>query len=348
MNYKIVVKNLKLLALALVALAMVASPSFAAEYNLRAGETTVTIAGTPITVWGFECLATSPSGCPGTPGVITVPGPELRVAPGDTTLTINLTNDLLVPVSIVVPGQVADNWAPEGVARKTSFQETAAASDGVTPGTAIYTWSNLKPGTYLYHSGSNPAVQVQMGLYGAVIHDAAAGEAYAGKLYDNEVVLFYSEIDPDLGPPKATIDYTPTYFLINGAPYPTGNPVSAGDINSTTLIRFLNAGLMVHVPALQGSYFKVIAEDGNVYPYEREQYSVLLAPGKTLDALWNPTTEGTYPIYDRSLHLTTAGAFDGGMRADLVVGTVAGFRVLLLEGRSHWMGLDPPTAAHPE
>ena len=36
------------------------------------------------------------------------------------------------------------------------------------------------PGTYLYQSGSHPAVQVQMGLYGGVTSDAAAGEVYSG------------------------------------------------------------------------------------------------------------------------------------------------------------------------
>ena len=67
--------------------------------------------------------------------------------------------------------------------------------------TEPYTWNNLKPGTFIYHSGSNLAKQVHMGLYGAMTADAATGEAYPGVAYDNEVVLFYSEIDPALHDP---------------------------------------------------------------------------------------------------------------------------------------------------
>ena len=39
----------------------------------------------------------------------------------------------------------------------------------------IYSWTNMKPGTYLYQSGTHPQVQVQMGLYGGVKKDFATG-----------------------------------------------------------------------------------------------------------------------------------------------------------------------------
>ena len=58
-----------------------------------------------------------------------------------------------------------------------------------------YTWTGVSPGTYLYHSGTNPTIQVQMGLYGAVTSDSAAGMAYPGVPYASEVLLVYSEID---------------------------------------------------------------------------------------------------------------------------------------------------------
>ncbi len=57
----------------------------------------------------------------------------------------------------------------------------------------------------------------------------------------------------------------------------------------------------------------VIAEDGNFYPYSREQYSVLLPAGKTLDALWVPTEVKAHGVYDRSLSLSSNGAAGGGM-----------------------------------
>ena len=126
-----------------------------------------------------------------------VPGPQLVVPDG--TLTIHLRNSLpntvqAVPdmTSIVIPGQREDGMAPvifpaeasphgdgepDRVRMRSFTHETNRGSTG------NYIWSNLKPGTYLYHSGTHAQVQVQMGLYGSVKADAAAGQAYLGQPY---------------------------------------------------------------------------------------------------------------------------------------------------------------------
>jgi len=57
----------------------------------------------------------------------------------------------------------------------------------------------------------------------------------------------------------------------------------------------------------------VVAEDGHKYRYDREQYSLILPSHKTKDAIIVPAAAGTYPIYDRRLRLTNAGASPGGM-----------------------------------
>jgi len=314
--------------LALIALGMMAVPAFAATtINLRACARTATIGAASIAIWGYD------QGAPGSPCAATVPGPTLTVPPGETTLTINLTNSLPRPTSIVIPGLTAQlnpvrSADSQGRQRVRAFT-TEAAQNG---GAATYTWTGLKPGTYLYHSGSHPAVQVQMGLYGALKMDAGTKTAYSGVPYTNEVVLLYSEIDPVLHAAVAAgayatrgvADYKPTYFLVNGQPYPAGQPtINVGNPNDTVLIRFLNAGLRPHVPTLQGGYMNLIAEDGNRYPYRQIQYSANLPPLKTLDAVWVPAALGTYPLYDRSLHLTTNGNLGGGMLTYLSVGGVA-------------------------
>ena len=328
--------------LALVVLAVMAGTSYGAVYNLRADVTTKVIGGATIPMWGFAQ----------DDGPVTVPGPTLTVLPGDTTLTINLTNNLPVPVSIVIPGQVT-TMVPTRSAdgRVMSFAHETAANGGPV----TYTWTSLKPGTYIYQSGTNPAVQVQMGLYGAVKKDAATGTAYTGNpnidaSYLNEVTLFFSAIDPDIHhsvatgnyagilaqtitgytPPlvikslTSTIDYWPRYFLINGEPYSASTlPLPAGNINERTLIRFLNAGLQTYVPTLLGSHISIIAEDGNLLPYPKQQYSLILPAGKTTDAIFAPQLNGTYPIFDRRLNVTSAGTYPGGMIAKLSVeGTV--------------------------
>ncbi|MBI4717286.1 MAG: tandem-95 repeat protein [Planctomycetes bacterium] len=318
MNRAMIEKYLRRAALVFAAFALTAGVASAATFNLRAEATTLTMPdGASVPAWGF---ADDTAGT----GTVTVPGPRLTVPPGDTTLTINLTNNLPEAVSLVIPGQpaaLAPATVTDGLGRtrvKSFTTETAAGAMGV------YTWTGLKPGTYLYQSGTNPGKQVPMGLYGAVTADAAAGQAYTGVSYAAEVVLFYSEIDTAINAVSAAakpLSYTPEYYLVNGQPFNAAAPVSlaAGIAYQPTLLRLLNAGLKTHVPTLQGGYWKVVAEDGNLYPYAREQYSAMLAAGKTLDVLWTPAAPGEYMIYDRSLHLTSAGAYDGGLRAKLGV-----------------------------
>jgi len=305
--------------LTLLAVLLMATPSFAAVYNLRADTATVTMPdSTVVTVWGF---ADDAAGA-GT-GTVTVPGPMLEVPAGDTTLTINLTNNLDVPVSIVIPGQPS-TLAPVTGAGGRIVSFTNQIGPG---GSGSFAWNGVKPGTYIYHSGSNPALQVHMGLYGGVKVVPAVGSAYPGVPYDAEVVMFYSELDPVLHAvplPAQPLTYDPAYFLVNGMPFPgtpMPDPVST---NQRVLIRFLNGGLKSHVPMLQGGYWTVVAEDGNLYPYPKEQYSVFLPAMKTVDVIFTPGIPGTYPVYDRSLHLTNAGANGGGMLAYLQVGTPAG------------------------
>jgi FtsP/CotA-like multicopper oxidase with cupredoxin domain len=273
-----------------------------------------------------------------------VPGPEIRASEGDT-LVIHLDNNLPAglahptAVSMVVPGQLA-TMSPvyftdgQGRQRVQSFTHETSVGNATE---VTYTWTNLKPGTYLYQSGTHPAVQVQMGLYGAlVVESATIGQAYddAFSAYDEEAVLLYSEIDRELhaavaagdyGPGLAmssTIDYQPEYFLVNGLPYPDTPALSPGAEGNSVLIRILNAGLKTHVPVILNQRWSVIAEDGNPYVYARDQASLWLPAGQTRDAIVSVPVPGagSYPIYDHSLGLSNAGDSPGGMLTFLEVG----------------------------
>ncbi len=286
-------------------------------YNLQAGIKTITMPdGASITMWGF-----GPVG-----GEITIPGPVLRVPSNDSTLTINLTNNLPEAVSIIIPGQVA-TLSPVRFTDSKGRQRVRSFTHETPPGgTASYTWNNIKEGTYIYQSGTHMAVQVQMGLYGSVVKDYAQNEAYPGINYDKEVLLVFSEIDPELhaavangtfGTPlyPSTIDYLPKYFLINGVPYPDAT-IPADNIlgtNDTILLRLINAGLKTHVPTIPERYFEVISEDGNPYPYGRTKYTVMLPAGKTKDAVVTLPSAKRYPLFDRRFYLTTNEVSPGGM-----------------------------------
>ena len=211
-------------------------------------------------------------------------------------------------MSIVIPGQAlplalgatAPSVARNPDGRIRSFvHETPAAVGGVAGPAVAYIWPAIEPGTYLYHSGSHPAVQVQMGLYGAATKNAveatagAPAEAYAGVPYDAEALLIYSEIDPALHTAvggaiptygtaayPSTIDYQPKYFLVNGVVGDSTAAAATVAPANRLLLRFVNAGLKEHAPQVLGSYVSAVAEDGKPYPYARQHASLLLAAGQ--------------------------------------------------------------------
>ena len=136
------------------------------------------------------------------------------------------------------------------------------------------------------------------------------------------------------------MNYDPRYYLINGVAFDRSNangsafPVTApaATANSTgqILLRFVNAGLRMHVPSVVGaqtglppvSGFSLIAEDGNVLPgIPRVQSAVFLAAGKTYDVLMNSVATGALalPVFDRQLSLSTNNQRDGGMQGYISV-----------------------------
>ena len=330
---------------ALLASLCLAVPTMAgaATFDLCAGPVNVTMqdtAGTVVPMWGFALGGQTAGVCDGT---LQVPGPELRTT--DTSVTINLTNTLGVPVSVVIPGQV-QSMTPvfdDATSISTATNRVRSFTKETAPlATVAYTWNGMKPGTFVYHSGTHSQIQVQMGLYGAVILDAAADEAYPGYPYDADAVLFFSEIDPALHDAvdtgdygvtvTSTVTYVPKYFLINGQGYdPTSTPAAQaqtiGGPGSRTLLRFVKRGLRQRTAILQGAHVQVIAEDGNLYPFSREQYSVNLPAAKTKDALFMVPADAVatdlFPVYDRALALTNNTEWDGGMLAYLEVGGTA-------------------------
>jgi hypothetical protein len=129
------------------------------------------------------------------------------------------------------------------------------------------------------------------------------------------------------------VNYTPLYYMINGVAFDKTNttgslfPVSpATGVTGNVLVRLVNAGSRMHVPAIVGSQtgapatggFSLIAEDGNRLPgLPRVQNEVFMAAGKTYDVMVNvPTSGAALPVYDRELSLSgNATARDSGMLA---------------------------------
>lgn len=330
------------------ALALGSPLTTAATFELCAGAFPKTMAdGVSVTMWGFAPGGVTATGaCAAVP---TVPGPEMDTNT-DLLLDVTLHNTLSVPVSLIIPGQslptnggvvtapVYDNPAATDRSRRVRSLVHEAAPGG----SAVYNWASVKPGSHLYHSATHQQVQVQMGLYGAMIRDAGPGEAYAGVLYDSTVSLYYSEVDPALHQAVAsncfgsilvadptcngvakpawmssTREYHPRYFLVNGAASDGSLPIIAGQVGQNILIRFFNAGLISHMPQSLNHMIQV-AENGYPLTVTRNQLAVSLQALMTADVIMSPTVEGTVAVFDRRLRLSD-GSTNNGLMSKLNV-----------------------------
>ncbi len=294
----------------------------AAEFYLRAAATTMVMpTGEQVTVWGFA----KDSSFGAKDGVVTVPGPVLELPPGDTTLVIHLDNDLPEPVSIMVKGLVGSMTPvrlPDGRIRALNKEAQPGNSEPVT-----YTWTNVHPGTMMYQSASHLSVQVQMGLYGAVVAKADTGRAYDTdpSRYDSEVLLVLGEIDPDLhqavasgnfGPGKAVtsaIGYRPKYFFINGRSYTPGVYEPAGHPGQRVLVRIVNGCLTQRSLVFGGRYVLEIGDGGFPLPFPPQHFAVFIAAGGTKDVIIESAPAGDLPVWDERLGLTNGGLTDGGI-----------------------------------
>jgi len=220
------------------------------------------------------------------------PAPTLILNQGDT-VTVNLVNELPAATSLVFPGH--DVQSCTGAAGTLTCE--AAASDGVTAGTASYTFTATDAGTYLYHSGTDPDVQVDMGLFGAIVvrpygFDLLHPQAYGdpASAYEREYLFVLSEMDPvvhDLMLFYGSIasanawtlgDYLSRYWFVNGRTAPDTmaerdvywlptQPVNAmvmmhpGD---RVLMRVVSAGRDLHPFHHHGNHSRVIARDGRL------------------------------------------------------------------------------------
>jgi len=162
------------------------------------------------------------------------PSPVLCVNEGDT-VTIILQNTLPEDVSITFPGQ--DNVLANGIPAQPQFDgggnlislTDVAAANG---GSMTYSFTANHPGTFIYQSGTNPAKQVRMGLFGVLIVRPNLGANYVNNRTDSEFnpntefLVLLSEIDPYLnqaverGQSFNMANYHPRYWLINGRGFP--------------------------------------------------------------------------------------------------------------------------------
>jgi Bacterial Ig domain len=337
-----------IVAAGLALLSLLAAPAQAINYTLVAAPIAASPMpdGAPVAMWGYRVCAGTVSAAACT-AALTSPGAALVVPPGDNVLGVTLHNQLPgVPTSFVVHGLntamapvftnsptapgTASNCTP-GVgaddATRRACRVRSFTSEAAPGGSATYTYNNVRPGTYLYQSGTLPQIQVQMGLYGMMSKDAGvAGSVYPGVTYTNQSRVIFSEVDAAMHTAVAagtftgsTLDYDPKHFRTHVYNESTHLPeqVNAGASSihrpgAPHLIRMANAGLQTRVPTLNNGTWALLGEDAQPYPHTREQYTAFLPAAKTTEA-WIGGPARAVTLFDRRM------AF-----ADAAPGAVAG------------------------
>ena len=167
----------------------------AKEFTLEARDGYVEFPdGNTVYVWSY-----APAG-----GAFQFPGPNLCVDQGDA---------VRVYYSNPADGLNIDGGIPADLSSIAFPGQTGVSATGGQPGlitneavpvtdTVVYEFVADNAGTYLYQSATDPAVQIQMGMFGGLVVYPSAGRefAYSGHEFDPEYeyLLLFHEIDPAL------------------------------------------------------------------------------------------------------------------------------------------------------
>ncbi|WP_273835316.1 multicopper oxidase family protein [Guptibacillus sedimenti] len=215
----------------------------------------------------------------------TVPGEEIRVTEGDY-VKIQLKNELDVPVTIHWHGVLLPNEM-DGVPGLTQ--------DAVQPGESFtYEFIAGDAGTYWYHSHQHSSLQVDKGLYGALVVEEKK------KKYDKDEIFILDEwaVNQDKqnlsniggmmmgsmsGDGEADTKQMYDTFTINGKAGSSIEPLVLKE-GETARLRFINAGYQVHRLVFPEDSIEVIETDGEEVSDKTESSNVLeIAPGERID-----------------------------------------------------------------
>ncbi|AHV97481.1 multicopper oxidase family protein [Paenibacillus sabinae] len=210
----------------------------------------------------------------------TVPGQEIRVTQGDF-VRVTLKNELQVPVTIHWHGYSV----PAGMDGVPGLTQ-----DAVQPGeTYTYGFSADVAGTYWYHSHQESSVQVDKGLYGALIVEPKQSEQP-----DKDYTLILDEWMKEGGDAHGAhgsgsmsedemMASMYNIYTVNGK---SGSSITALEtkLGDTVRLRLINAGYLAHGIHIPGE-FRVVSTDGQeiAEPAVLKDQVVTIAPGERYD-----------------------------------------------------------------
>jgi FtsP/CotA-like multicopper oxidase with cupredoxin domain len=228
-----------------------------------------------------------------------LPGPVLKAKKGDT-LVVKVKNELDEPTVI--------HW--HGIRLPASMDGTGEVQQPIQPGESFeYSFVVPDAGTFWYHSHHNETIQMERGMYGALIV-----EDDTDPVTDNERVFMIDDMKLNKDNSFKKGNFFSSWIerhdgrqgdtlLINGKENPIIN-MHAGQIERW---RFINSSSARYFMLnLDGKTFKIIGTDGGLLEKPLEVKQVLLTPGERVDILAGPFTEGeTFAIESLAYNRTT-------------------------------------------
>lgn len=243
-------------------------------------------------------------------GAPTVPGPTIRATAGET-LQITVVNRLAVPTTVHWHGVHAIPNGMDGV--------PAVTQEPIPPGGSFaYRFPAPPPGTYVYHSHVDVAVQVPRGLYGLlVVDDPKPGVRTAvpwrrdasERRYDREYPLVLGDIQDAVGN---------AYHIINGKTFygleAVSEPANQGRLvfsmnrGERVLFRAWNASAAeTHPMHTHGMAFAVVAADGMDLEVPVRRHNMGIDPGEGYDIIAHADNPGVWVFHCHNLHHAVNG-----------------------------------------
>jgi FtsP/CotA-like multicopper oxidase with cupredoxin domain len=220
----------------------------------------------------------------------TLPGPTLKAEKGDR-LIIKAKNNLNESTVI--------HW--HGIRLPASMDGTDTVQKPIAPGEEfVYDFIVPDAGTFWYHAHQNETVQMERGMYGAlIVKDPEDPQVDAEQVFmiDDMKLTQANEfkkgnfisrwVERHDGREGSTL-------LINGKK----NFQATLHAGQTERWRFINASSARYFRlSFGGIKFKVIATDGGLIESPVEKEEIMLVPGERVDILMGPFNEGdTFPI----------------------------------------------------
>jgi FtsP/CotA-like multicopper oxidase with cupredoxin domain len=242
------------------------------EYNLTASEFQWDLApGKTIKAWGFNKQ---------------LPGPTLSARVGDT-LIIRVKNDLDEPTVI--------HW--HGLRIPSSMDGTGAVQNPIQQGeTFEYRFTLPDAGTFWYHSHANETVQVERGMYGAIVvndeNDPVTDGERIFMIDDMKLTPLNEFKQPSWFVPRIMERHDGRQgntLLLNGKE----NPAIKMYAGQRERWRFINSSSARYFYlSLGGKPFQLIGTDGGLLEHPITMTKILLTPGERIDIIAGPFNEG--------------------------------------------------------